>query len=312
MSDPRIHKIFVLVIAVALLIPGCSSAQPPDSTISTAVAQTVQAGESLTRVANLPTITLEPPQLEVALTPAVTPTSAPTLVSAPPDPNCAKASLISENPPDNIIFRPGEYFWKTWTLQNTGTCTWTTAYKLIYWSGDLLGGLTSYPLPDDVAPNEQTDISIYLQAPVTEGTFAGYWRLQSPWAANFGVGNYDEPIYVQVVVSDDKKPDYGVISVDYQLIRNPPVGCPTNVRFTIQATITTNGPAEVDYRWVQSDGNSMGSTKPVDFTEAGSVTVTREWMIGKGDSPNPRWAQIIIEEPEYQEFGKVEILNVCP
>ena len=115
-----------------------------------------------------------------------------------------------------------------------------------------------------------------------------------------------------MVVSDEKKPDYGVTSVTYEVIRNPAVGCPTNVRFTINATITTNGPAEVDYRWIQSDGNSMSQPKPIDFTEAGSVTITREWMIGKGDSPNPRWAQIIITEPDYQEFGKAEILNVCP
>ena len=312
MIDLRTYKIFALVIAISLVATACGATPNQDSTISTAVAQTVQAGQSLTTVASLPTFTPAAPQLEVTQAPAVTPTVGLTQVSAPPDPNCAKASLIAENPPDNVILRPGEYFWKTWTLQNAGTCTWTTAYKFIFESGELMGGLTSYPLPDDVAPNEQIDVSIYLQAPATEGTFTGYWRLQSPWAANFGVGMYDEPIYAQVVVSNEKKPDYGVSSVTYELIRNPPTGCPTNVRFTINATITTNGPAEVDYRWVQSDGNSMSFTKPINFTEAGSVTVTREWMIGKGDSPNPRWAQIIVTEPEYQEFGKVEILNVCP
>ena len=311
MSDPRTYKTLVLLIAPTLLITACGAPAAPDSTSSTAVAQTVQAGQVLTATANVPTLTPQAPTAEGTAV-AATPTSAATLVSAPPDPNCAKASLIAENPPDPTLLRPGEYFWKTWTIQNVGTCTWSTAYKFIFWSGDLMGGLTSYQLPDDVAPNEQIDISIYLQAPPTVGTFTGYWRIQSPWEANFGVGAYDEPIYVQVVVSDDKKPAYGVTSVDYQLVRDPAVGCPTNVRFTIFATITTNGPADVDYRWVQSDGNSMEQAKPLDFKEAGSVTLKREWMIGKGDSPNPRWAQIIIENPDYQEFGKVEILNVCP
>jgi hypothetical protein len=311
MFDPRMYKILVVLAIVALLAPACASRPSPDSAISTAVAQTVQAGESLTRVASAPTITPQGPQLEVTLTPAATPTSPPTLVSAPADPNCAKASLIAENPPDKTLLKPGEYFWKTWTLKNTGTCTWTTAYKFIHWSGDLLGGLTSYQLPDDVAPNEQTDISIYLRAPETEGTFTGYWRLQSPWEANFGVGAYDESIYVQVVVSSARKPGYGVTSVTYELVRNPPVGCPTNVRFTVYATITTNGPSEVDYQWLQSDGNNSHS-KPINFTKADSVTVTREWMIGKSDSPNPRWAQIVILEPDYQEFERVAILNLCP
>jgi len=313
MSDLRMYKILAVVLSFVLFASACGSSQPQDSVISTAVAQTVQAGESLTEIVSLPTTTQMPeaPTVDAALTPAITPTSAPTLVSAPADPNCVKATLISENPPDDVLLKPGEYFWKTWTLQNSGTCTWTTAYKLIYWSGELMGGLISYPLPDDVAPNEQTDISIYLQAPPAEGTFTGYWRLQTPWESNFGVGPYDEPFYVAVAVSDAKKPKYGVTDVTYQLVRNPPIGCPTNVRFKIFATISTNGPAEVDYFWVQSDGNGSDS-KPIEFTEAGSVTVSREWMIGKGDSPNPRWIQIIVAEPKYQEFGKVEILNVCP
>jgi len=310
MSDLRLYKKFTVVIAMMLFISACGPSQPPESTISTAVAQTVQAGDSLTQVAILPTGTAAIPTMETTLSAGVMPTSAPTLVSAPSDPNCVKAALVGENPPDDVILTPGEYFWKTWTLQNTGTCTWTTAYKLIFWSGELMGGLISYPLPDDVAPNEQKDISIYLQAPVTDGTFAGYWRLQTPWESNFGVGPSDEPFYIQVVVSSEKKPDYGVTSVTYELVRNPPTGCPTNVRFEIFATITTNGPVDVDYFWEQSDGNSTNS-KPIDFTEAGSVTLSRDWMIGKGDSPNPRWIRIVVLDPHYQEFEKLEILNTC-
>ena len=317
MSGFRIYKILAVVIAIALLIPACGPSDSQESVISTAVAQTVQAGESLTEIARreaaVPTATQSPeiPSIEVTTIPAITPTSLPTLVSAPVDPNCVKASLVSENPPDKVLLRPGEYFWKTWTLQNVGTCTWTTSYKLIFWSGDLLGGLISYALPDDVAPNEQKDISIYLQAPATTGTFSGYWRIQTPWESNFGVGQYDEPIYVQVVVTDAKKLKYSVTSVTYEDVRNPPVGCTTNVRHRIYATISVDGPAELDYNWMQSDGNNSG-TKSFDFTEAGSITVSREWVIGKGDSPNPRWIQIVVTEPKYQEFDKLPILNPCP
>jgi hypothetical protein len=310
MSDPRATRIVTTLIAIALLASACASPKPQDSVISTAVAQTVQAEQSLaTLIPATPTPEVPPP--DVTPTPAVTPTNPATLLSAPADPNCAKASLVSENPPDKVQLKSDEYFWKTWTLQNSGTCTWTTAYKLIYQSGDLMGGLTSYPLPDDVAPGEQTTISIYLQAPAAQGTFTGYWRIQTPWQSSFGVGAYDQPFYVQVVVSDAKKPRYGVTNVTYELVRDPPTGCPTNVRFTVYATIITDGPTEVDYQWLQSDGNNS-SSKPANFKEAGTMTVSREWMIGKGDSHNPRWAQIVILEPKYQEFGKVAILNVCP
>ena len=137
MSDIRIYKTFALLISVVLLASACGSSQ--QSAVATSVVQTVQAGESLTKIAQaVPTTTQasQVPVLDTILTPAITPTSAATLVSAPSDPNCVKASLVSENPPDQTIMTPSQYFWKSWTLQNTGTCTWTTAFQLVFWNGD--------------------------------------------------------------------------------------------------------------------------------------------------------------------------------
>jgi len=310
MSDFHKYRVLALLISFVLLASACGSSLQNESAISTAVAQTVQAGESLTEIATRPTNT-PAISIETTLTPAITPTSAPTLVSAPSDPNCLGATLVGENPPDGAILQPGEYFWKTWTLLNTGTCAWNSSYKLIYWSGDLMGGFTSYPLPEDVLPNEQKDVSIYLKAPETEGTFTGYWRLQTPWNANFGVGTSNEPFYVLVVVSSDKKPDYGITNVTYDVLRDPPTGCPTNVRYVVNATITTSGPYEFDYFWNQSDGNKS-AVKTMKFAEAGSRTISREWMIGKGDSPNPRWVMIVFTAANPLEYGKASILNNCP
>ena len=169
MSEFRIYKNFTFLLMFALLASACGTASK--SAIATSVAQTVQAGQSLTAVsqptATAPANPLETPTLSATLPVAEAPTGAVTLAAAPADTHCVKAELVSENPPDDTILRPGEYFWKTWTLKNTGTCTWTAAYQLIYSSGDLLGGLTAYPLPVEVAPNEQKDITIYLQAPAT-------------------------------------------------------------------------------------------------------------------------------------------------
>ena len=174
-----------------------------------------------------------------------------------------------------------------------------------------MGGLISYPLPVEVLPNEQKDISIYLKAPETEGTFTGYWQLQTPWNANFGAGISKDPFYVQIVVSSDKKPDYGITSVTYDIVRAPPTGCPTNVLYTIHATITTNGPIEFSYFWDQSDGNESAE-KNMMFTEAGSRTISREWMVGKGDSPNPRWMMIIVTGSHAHEYEKAQFENNCP
>lgn len=309
MSDHKKYKALSLVFGFTLIASACSSPAQNESSISTAVAQTVQAGQSLTEIAMQPTIT---PEISFTVTPGVatTPTSAPTLASAPSDPNCVAANLVGENPPDGAILAPGEYFWKTWTLLNTGTCAWDSSYKLIFWSGELMGGLISYELPE-VLPNQQQDISIYLRAPETEGTFTGYWQLQTPWNANFGVGPSKEPFYVQVAVSSARRPDYGISSVTYDIVREPEEGCPANVLYTVYATITTNGPTEFSYRWDQSDGNES-APKNVIFTEAGSKTYSREWMVGRGDSPNTRWMQIIVIGPTPQEFEKVSFENTCP
>ena len=310
MFGHRKYKLLYALLGIVWLTAACGSPSQAQSDISTAVAQTVQAQDSQTEVVNFPTIT-PGIAIEATITPAISPTAAPTLVSAPSDPNCVHATLVGETPPDGVILKPGEYFWKTWTFQNTGTCAWDSSYQLVYKSGDLMDGLTSYPLPEPVLPGEQKDISIYLKAPETEGTFTGYWQFQSPWNASFGAGPYSEPFYVEVVVSGEPKPKYGITSVTYEVIRDPAVGCPTNVRYTVNATITTNGPVQFDYFWNQSDGNESGS-RYMEFTEAGSRTISREWLVGKGDSPNPRWISFIVTSPNYQDYGKAMILKDCP
>lgn len=311
MSEAQRYKVLAILISVTLILSACGSSAQETSTIATAVAQTVQADQSSTQIANQPTITPQVTLPVEAPATAVSPTVGTTPISAPADPNCISASLVGENPPDGTLMKPGENYWKTWRIKNTGTCTWNRAYSIVYWSGDLMGGLTSYPLDDDVAPNEEKDISIFLKAPDAEGKYTGYWRMQTPWNTNFGVGPSNEPFYVQVEVSNATKPKYGVASVTYKLVREPQTGCPTNVRYTVYATISTNGPVDIDYFWNQSDGNESG-VKTLEFKQAGTEVLSREWMIGKGDSPNPRWIEFVVTSPVYQEYGKQTILNNCP
>jgi len=310
MFDLRMYKMLVVLMCLALFVSACGSPAQNESIISTAVAQTVQAGETNPEVVILPTNTPET-AINATLTPAITPTSEPTLVPASSDPNCIGAALIGEYPPDQTLFTPGEYFWKTWTIQNSGTCAWDSTYKLIFWSGDQMGSSFSYPLPEDVLPGEQKEITIYLQAPALEGAYTGYWRLQTPWNANFGVGPYSQAIYTSIVV--DKKPqrDYGILSVTYNIVRDPPTGCPVNVRYTVYATITTNGPYDFQYYWNQSDENES-AIKNMVFDAAGSKTVSRTWMVGRGDSPNPRWMKIIVTFPEQRGYDKAVWENNCP
>ena len=301
------YRTLPLLICIALISASCGTpAAQNNSDIATAVALTVQAQNSLTEVSALPTLTPAPVVPATAAS-EVIPTDTPGQVVS--NPGCvASAELVSENPPDDTLFLPGEYFWKTWTFLNTGTCVWDKSYSLVFREGELMGGLISYPFSDIIEPQETMEISIYLQAPTNEGTARGYWRLKTPWGVEFGVGPMDSSFYVQVGVSS--KPKYGITRVDYQLVRDPAKDCPVNVRYIVYATVTTSGPLEFDYYWDQSDGNESG-TRHYETKGPESVTFKRDWLIGLGDSPNPRWIQFIVVFPEYREFERVIIDHDC-
>ena len=308
MSEQTKYKTSTLLIIFMFMINACGTSSQTQSQIATSVAQTVQAQNSLTDVALLPTNTPVPP-LEITPTPQAILTNTPSGIS---NPGCVtSANLIGENPPDKTLFKPGEYFYKTWTFLNTGTCIWDKSYNMVFSSGDLMGGLASYPIPEEVAPQGTINITIYLQAPATEGTATGYWQLQTPWGANFGVGPQSLAFYVQIGVS--AKPKYGITNVEYTLVRDPAEGCPVNVRYIVYATVTANGPVEFSYYWDQSDGNES-NVKSDEFKDAGSKSFKREWLINKGDNKKARWIQFVLTGSQAYDYGKVIIdhFHNCP
>ena len=301
------YKKLSLLICLAVITASCANPAQTQNEISTAVVQTVQAQNSLTKVSALPTLT-PVPLLEFTATPEAGPTNTPVAAS---NPGCiASAQLVAENPPDETLLSSGEYFWKTWTFLNTGTCFWNTSYNMVFWDGERMGGLTAYPFTEETAPGETVDISIYLQAPVSEGIVSGLWRFKTPWGEYFGVGPQSSSFYVQVNVSTNTKLSYEVTNVTYKLTRDPLVGCPLNVRYTIYATVTTNGPVVFDYRWDQSDGNESG-IRTYEVETAGTVTFKRDWLISLNDNPVPRWINFLIMGPKYKDFGSIVWEHDC-
>ena len=81
-----------------------------------------------------------------------------------------------------------EPFTKTWRLKNTGTCTWTTGYKITLVSGEAMGNTTVIPLPASVGPGQTVDVSVSMVAPAVEGHYEGRWQLQASDGKTFGVG----------------------------------------------------------------------------------------------------------------------------
>ena len=147
---------------------------------------------------------------DLALTPSITPittdTATPTLTTTPlqvasvspgtvitltgqtlvptialPD----RAQWVSQTVPDDTIFAPGETFTMTWQLKNVGASTWTAAYLLRYYSGELFGAPKEIVLGQQVLPGSTVEIAIKMKAPATPGEYRSDWVLSNETRANF-------------------------------------------------------------------------------------------------------------------------------
>jgi len=90
--------------------------------------------------------------------------------------------------PDGSLIGPGITFTKTWRLRNVGTCTWTPNYKIVFVSGNQLGGLDSLLFGKTIVPGQTIDISLVLIAPETSGMYKASYKLADAGGNLFGVG----------------------------------------------------------------------------------------------------------------------------
>ncbi len=140
-------------------------------------------------------VTTPTPVLPTSVVPTNTPV--PTSTSG-----CDRAQFISDiSVPDGTVFAPNAPFTKIWRLKNVGTCTWTTAYSLVFVSGDRMGGSDSL-IPTTVVPGQTVDLGINLTAPNLAGSYRGYWQLKNASGGLFGIGtNANQPFFVAIQVS---------------------------------------------------------------------------------------------------------------
>lgn len=104
---------------------------------------------------------------------------------------------------DKTIVVPGKPFTKTWKVKNAGTCEWNDTYKIVFSHGDQMDALSEISFPKNVlvGPNDTIELSVYMTAPSSPGSYAGYWLLQSGSGQKFGDGqNRDKAIWVKVEV----------------------------------------------------------------------------------------------------------------
>jgi len=86
-------------------------------------------------------------------------------------------------------------------LKNVGTCTWKTTYRLIFVSGDIMGGRNLTYLPEEVTPGETIDLAMTFRAPTFEGSYRSNWMLRNERGEIFGTTPaFNRPFWVDINV----------------------------------------------------------------------------------------------------------------
>jgi hypothetical protein len=102
---------------------------------------------------------------------------------------------------DDMIIPPGESFVKTWRLINAGNCSWTSAYTLVWFSGEQFAKDRAFSLEQSVSPGNTIDVSVEMIAPKIPGTYQSNWMLQNAGGQLFGIGPAGKsPFWVRIIV----------------------------------------------------------------------------------------------------------------
>lgn len=122
----------------------------------------------------------------------------------PGTPTCTDSAdfVFDVTIPDDTVIAAGSTFTKTWQLINTGTCTWTTDYALVFAGGEQLGGPDEVPLVLEVPPGATIDLTVVLTAPTVNGTYRSEWQLRNAQGIRFGIPEPDVVFWAQIVVQD--------------------------------------------------------------------------------------------------------------
>jgi hypothetical protein len=107
---------------------------------------------------------------------------------------------------------PGQRFSKTWRLLNSGACTWTRDYSVVWWSGETFSAPVQMRFSNPVLPGRGVDITADMIAPEKTGNCHSTWKLQNARGVVFGIGpSGDAPFWVRIRVVEPEPPTPTVV-----------------------------------------------------------------------------------------------------
>lgn len=123
--------------------------------------------------------------------------------------------------PDYTVVERGDISVKIWRVRNSGTCTWTPAYQVLYAQGNPVEW-QPMAITAIVPPGEEAEVGITVQSPAIPGFYQAWWQLGDEQSQPFG----DElGILFEAPKPATDIPGYGVIEgeINYPANGNPAV-----------------------------------------------------------------------------------------
>jgi len=113
---------------------------------------------------------------------------------------CLAARFIRDvTIPNGEILPPSLHFKKVWRIQNVGSCIWDTSVKMVFVSGDRMGG-DDVRIAERVRPGKTIDVTVKMVSPSSNGTYAGNWKLKY---LSERFGDRKDPFEVRIQVDND-------------------------------------------------------------------------------------------------------------
>lgn len=178
----------------------------------------------------------------------------PISTSMPTTTGCVDAAqYINDDGLDGTTYAPNTPFTKTWTVKNTGSCTWDSGYLVAYVSGTTMTQQPGYwivPQGQTVTPGQTVNISVGMTSPVENGSYQSYWGLKKenePLMPIQGGANGNS-FYVKIKVGNGvASGNVTDASIAIELEQGSGGVCTAYSTYFVHAHITADGPTTAKY-----------------------------------------------------------------
>ena len=305
---PFIFLIAVLVVTSLACNLGASSEPDQDASVEATV-RAVEEKRATDEAGLIPPDVGEPTATEEQVdeaSPTPEPTNTPVPTPTATEIPCDRAAFVSDvTVPDGEDHDPGDVFTKTWRLKNTGSCSWTSGYDLVFDHGDQMGAPAAVQLTSGtIGQNQNVDVSVQLTAPGSEGRYKGFFKLRNPQSGIFGIGaNGNVAFWVDIeVIEPAAPPDLVVTQIildPYPPTKNDPVDVTVRIKNNGGATSESFAvkwwPGEnygsPEKTWNVNGGLDEGETKDLTHTYAAGYpstygSINTKAQVDTGDTVN--------------------------